>query len=501
MLSNTGFNAAGRAWTLVMSLVLTPYILHQVGDARFGIWVLAGVVCRHFGMVDFCLGHAFVTFIAEDAARGRQEGVNRTLAAGQAFYIVLAAVVVGIAWPLIPSLLDVLHVAEADRPEAVFVFRVALILFALMNVLRVYPAVCDGLQRMDVMNVAGMGTTLIWIGGTVVSLEMGYGLRGLSLSQLASYVVYIVIIAVAAHRFAPGLRVRPWRADRGTARRLLGFGARVQVERLAELVNMHLDKLLVAPVLGVALVPLYELPSKIGAAVRSLPATVAGPLVPAMAALRGGGDDAGAGSMFRDVLRVVAVAGAGASAFLAVAAPDVIMAWVGPGYLRAARVLQILAPAGYCAALAAVLGAAAQAVQRPDILMRQGLVQLGANVVLSGGLLVVLGFYGPAWGTTLAAAIGLGYFVRTWRTAMGASSFLPPARLMLLPVACALLAAAPAWAWTVFEGGAACGRMHAFYRLGVQAPVFAVLFVAGLFLTGCVRRDDLARWLRRRTAA
>lgn len=480
---NTLFNLGGHAWTVLMTLALTPYIISHVGLQRFGIWAVIGVLTRHFGMLDFCLGQAFVKFVAESHAERDTERLHSILNAGAAFGSVFAVVAAGLLALAGPPLLPFLGVPAAHMAEARQVLAIGLVLFALMNALRVYPSLCDGLQRMDITNLTGLATTAIWIGGTLLSMERGYGLAGLAVSQLLSYLAFIVTIAAFSRRLAPGFRFRPWRANPQTVRQLFAFGIRVQADRAAALINLHLDKLLVASALGVAAAGFYELAAKIANALRSLPPALTSAVLPAASDLHARERRDEVHELHLLASRYVASMAVLASVLLVGLAPEIVRAWLGPGYEQAVPVLRILAVAGLCAMSVETTATFALGLGRPDLLVRQAVTKLVLNLVGSIVLLQAVGFLGAALGTLLASAVAMVYLLVLFHRAVDGCLARFARRVFgpLLPAAAAGAAgvvAAIALASRLV--GADPGRIESLARLGIGALIGTAAYVAVL---------------------
>src|SRR4029077_11521351 len=52
ILRNVASNWAGFAVNAAVTLVLTPFVLHQLGSARYGIWILTSSIIGYYGLLD-----------------------------------------------------------------------------------------------------------------------------------------------------------------------------------------------------------------------------------------------------------------------------------------------------------------------------------------------------------------------------------------------------------------------------------------------------------------
>ena len=70
MLRGAASNAVGQCITLVTTFLLTPYVLHRIGETGFGLWVLVGSLVAYGGLLDLGLGSAVIKFLAHYQATG-----------------------------------------------------------------------------------------------------------------------------------------------------------------------------------------------------------------------------------------------------------------------------------------------------------------------------------------------------------------------------------------------------------------------------------------------
>ena len=83
ILRNSTYNTASFVITVVITLLLTPFIILTLGDADYGIWILIGSICGFYGILDLGISSSVVRyvskFIALDNARDANGMINTCL--------------------------------------------------------------------------------------------------------------------------------------------------------------------------------------------------------------------------------------------------------------------------------------------------------------------------------------------------------------------------------------------------------------------------------------
>jgi O-antigen/teichoic acid export membrane protein len=489
LVRNAVAGGGARAITLVVGLVMTPYLLLRLGEARFGIWALTTVVTGLAGVLDLSFKSSFVKFLAELHARGDKVGHDRVVATSVAFYASFGVVVLVLFALLGRSLLDLLRIPAELRAEAFDVFFVALIGSVFGGVLSVFPAVCDAHQRIDLTNGLGVMCLVLSTALIVICLETGGGLRGVALAQLVGIGSFHIASIALARRVAgpirPSLRGVSW----AVFRRQFGFGLTLHISSTCAIVNRQLDKLLLSRWAGLGPVASYEIGLRMAANVGSFQPFLAAALLPAASHLDATGDRDRLVALYLRASRYLFMVGVPVFVFLAVHASAVITAWLGTPEPMAAAVLRLLA-AGYMVnSLSNAMAFVCQGIGRPDIQAWQSALQLIANMVLSVLLFWMVGPLGAPAGTSLALILGAVLFAVRFHPVLGTSTVELLHHAAQTPLLLSIAAALCSWLATA--GFDPVERPAAVLVLALAATVFGVVYLGGCWLSGILGRDEL----------
>lgn len=421
---NTAFNAGGRLWEALVNLLLTAYVVPKVGLAAFGVWALAGLFTSYFSLLDFGLGSGFSKYIAQYAARRDTRAVSAIVSTGFFFYILLGALMVAVGWPCIDGLIRLvaffypgaLASANAETlAEVRFLLRWGLVLYAASTPVGAFSAVQTGLQRMGVTNAISIASSLVKVAATVLFLEAGHGVRGLLYANGVVLGFFAVACVAAAFWLAPYLRVSPGRITRRAFGGLFSYGWRTQIAKLSNLILFQTDKAVVFGAFSaLGLVGVYRIGEELSNKMRQAPTLLLSAIIPAASDLDARGDEDRLRRLYILSSKYVAAVAVPLSAYFAGAAGPLLQTWMGDveGLDTAAWVMRILV-AGY---LANVIPGAGVSVAlgkgRPDLQMKAGIVAMAANVTLTLGLLLAVGFYGIPLATALAMGLSCVWFMR-----------------------------------------------------------------------------------------
>lgn len=499
ILANTTFNAFAFVWSNGIWVFLVPYLLGGLGKEAYGVWALAGIAVGYVGMMDAGVGRSFVKHLAEAHASCEVGRLNRIVSTGMVFYFLFAIPILAAALPLSAWLMGVLGVPDRLLPEAVFVFRFALITWLASNVTGVIPGLQQAAQRFDISSKLRAWRALLNAIGCVVAIESGFGLRGLAVNGVVVYAVFGSVNLVVAYRLVPGLSLRPHRYfSRAVLRELTGFGTRLQVSRIADLLVFQADKLIIGHFLGVASVATYQLGSAVVSRVRSALTLALPVLLPAASQLKATAQRDRLSELYVRASKYLGLISIPVVAFTVVESPLLVRAWLGTGHAETALVVSILG-VGYLINLLSGVGVTISlANDRPELQMHAAAISTVTNLVLNLLLVRPFGYPGVAVATSTALIAGPLYFFTRLHRDIGIRLIPFLGATYLKPFLFAALPVLVLWACEQAVGSASWGhgRLSNLLVLGLHGTLFAAGYLLLVVRGGVL--DDYDRGLIRR---
>ncbi|MBA2461334.1 MAG: oligosaccharide flippase family protein [Actinobacteria bacterium] len=430
------------AAAIVSGLVVTPIVLHTLGEEPFGIWAFIGAVTIYLSVLDLGVGPSIVRFAAEARGRRSTEDTNALASVGLALYgvIGLATLPIGavLAWA-VPALVD-------TPDNLVWAARVSTFLVVLSIAARfplgLFNNLLVGQQRFDLQNLANFVAAVLYAVLVAVLLPHGGGLVLLGALTLGTTLLRLALPLAWLRRELPELRVRRALVTRERLRELTSFSWSNFLVHLANKVVFATDVVVVGIVLGAEATALYAIPAKLFTLAFGLGSVGTSLLYPAFAEHEGAGE----ADRQRRLLLAGLRGGTAAAVFLALPLlliPDqLIEGWVGQGKGESSPVLALLA-------LVLV-------VHQPIYLVTHYLIararqrEIARVLVVAGaaniGLSVMLAFTVGIWGVALSTLVtDLAVILYVFpalvapATSVGVAAFARAALRPVLPAAVAAL--------------------------------------------------------------
>jgi O-antigen/teichoic acid export membrane protein len=410
--------------TGVISVVLTPVLIHGLGDFHYGMWILVGSLLEYSSFIDMGLRTTLQRFVAKLQGAQQRRGLNETLATSLALGLVvcfLLCVLTGVLALLLPGFFGLAGGAKTLFAKVVVLLGLSV---AVTFPARVLASYLCGLQRYDVYNLASIVTAAVRALLLVAALRLGYGVMACSAVTLA-----VAVVSLAVHwrlvRWADRELSLDWRqVSWPQARELFSFSIYVFLASMGDFLRFRVDSFVIARWLSLSLVTPFSVASRIIEYLRAGTFTIVGPLMTTMSALEGQRRQADLKHVFLFSTKVMTLISLFLGAMLWLYGRPLIRLWVGPQYDAAYIPLMIL-----------VLGHVISLAQSPSInlLLARGrnrplgwwtLTEGAANLALSIYWAPRYGLAGIALGTAVPQifvklTLQPWYALRVSRTSLG----------------------------------------------------------------------------------
>ena len=258
LLSGAGLSCLGLVVGIAFGLILTPYLVSSLGDASYGIYVMASLFAGWCGLLDFGLTTTTSRYITRYYVQDDKQGVNEVgstailLFGGISFLVFLASIAAFFAASLWTQNLD----PSGELSWALFLSGTS---FAISKISDGVAGVIRGSLHYELTGGTTLVFRFIWglvtfgilyFGGRVRALCLGSGI--VTALQLLTY---IVLVRHSTPSFV--FSFKKFRKDR--ARELLGYGFYAFLAQIGELAVNRSDLIIIAALMSSSDVGRYNL--------------------------------------------------------------------------------------------------------------------------------------------------------------------------------------------------------------------------------------------------
>ena len=383
---------------ILLVFLVNPFIIHTLGNDRYGIWVLIVSIVNYMTILDLGLKQALIRFIAKYLGLNDYNRVNSILNCSFIIYSVVSLLVIVITLALSFVALDWFNIPA----EYVSQGRVALIIIGISTALNfallAWGDSLGAFHRFDVANGLMIFEDIFRTITIVVLLKSGYGLIPFALTFLVFSLLRLAVGAGLLKKLHPPIRFDLGALNKATFRMLFDYGIITFFISIAWLLIANTSNVLIGYFLDAESITKYAIAAGFVIYLRSLIQAISFPLRPIISHYEALGKSENVTQIYTmgtKYLYFLAFVLAGGTM---VYADDFIRLWMGPGYEQSAVILKILIiPAAFYlpqSVANSVLFGTGQHRKLLYMVIIEGVLNVGLSIILINRY----GLSGIAWG-------------------------------------------------------------------------------------------------------
>lgn len=326
----------------LMSLLITPLMIHRLGELEFGIYTLAFSTVGYFDLLARGIRLSLQRFVGRLSDPQDREALNSMFSTALAVSLVM-----GIFLTLLFSGLSrVLPSFFKLGPEQQHLFARLLFLVGLNLGLGIPAALLGsylcGLHRFDLYNLLtifrqGVRTILIFL----VLLD-GRGVLAVAGCVLVSAMIALPLNWWMIRRIDSAIKFQTRLVRLQTARQLLSFGFWALLNEAGQLLRDSTDSMVIGRVLNAALITPFTVASQIVGYFRPIITSIVSPALPWFSQLDSQSQHEEIRRFFIRLTRLSAVISLSIGSMIILHGRTLLLLWVGPRYVSSYHILVLL---------------------------------------------------------------------------------------------------------------------------------------------------------------
>jgi O-antigen/teichoic acid export membrane protein len=340
VMSNAGWTGLLTLWSGVISLLLTPLMIHHLGVPQYGILLLIWSFTGMLGLVNLGLGEATLRYVAYHIGDGDLSGVNRVFGSTISFYTVICIAVSVILFSFAPVFVAFLNIPAEEHHLVGWLLRLSALAFSLGLFTRAFESIPMAFQRYDISSKINIGQSVVRSTGYVLLIISNFGILHLVLWDVVTCFGTLFVDVAVIRRLYPGIRLFPSFSFRGL-REIVGYSVYSFLGFVFYTMFRESGKLVLARYLGSSPVAYLGTPDNVSQRVHSLVVNGSETLLPRFSANR---DPGGARALFLSGTWGALVFSIVIFIPIIVMMPDFLSLWINPKFsMESAAVGQLMA--------------------------------------------------------------------------------------------------------------------------------------------------------------
>jgi O-antigen/teichoic acid export membrane protein len=423
---NVLFNWLGTIANMAVGFLLSPFILHHLGDVAYGVWVLTVSVVGYLSLLDLGMQSSVLRFVSQGYTKQDHQGASEASSAALWVRLQISALALllsaGIA-AVFPHIFKIPQELASDARKAVLLIGATT---AITMSLGVVGGVISALNRYDLQNYVSLVQTAIRVIGIVAVLRSGHGIVAIATCELVAVSTGRLLQVWIAYRLYPELRIRLAKPKRETLKKIWSYSSYTFLITIAVQLVYQTDNLVVGAFVSTAAVTFYAIANSLCRYVTQvIISSMSGTFTIAASSYEAAGDTASLLMLYKNGTRAMMMVSLPIIITFIIRGSSFIGLWMGPQYSHISGiVLVILSVSLFFSFANQTAVAIAFGIEKHKTMALWAIGEGIANLTLSIILVHWYGIYGVAIGTLVPSLIAqLGFWPRYISRLVGLTPF------------------------------------------------------------------------------
>jgi O-antigen/teichoic acid export membrane protein len=343
ILVNTGSNFAVMIIKLVITFIMTPLLVHNLGNYDYGIWEILGAVLGYMGLLDMGMKPSISRFAAKYHSEQSQDKLS-VLYSTSWFFLALIGILLFLFF-LVWSLFMPETISSDVDSQAKYSLLLIIIGAQLLIVFPGYVAesFLEGFQKYYLKNNITIFNSIV---GAIVVYVFITPENALILLAAANaigvsikYIIYTFMLTSPQFGgLKPRLSCTTWASFKETT----SFGIKSLIQGIASRIEIGTDTIVIGYFLGPAMVPFYAIPANLINYIRNIGWTLTHAFMPLFSALSAQNKTNEIQEIYLRASRYIVGILLPVCVGLTLVGREFIAIWIGEEYIENAQIIIIL---------------------------------------------------------------------------------------------------------------------------------------------------------------
>ena len=332
IIKNVSSNWLSLGINIVVGIVLSPFILHRLGDAAFGIWVLIFSITGYYGLFDLGIRSSLVRYVSKFTAVDDIQGLAKLINTSLFIYTCTGILSMLVTVVLSYYVDRIFHIPPEFYSSARWLLLMVGAAVAVGFPLGIVNGFLEGLQRYYILSWTNIVTTLLRAAMIVIALNRGRGLLTVAFITVLLPVLSSIVRGVVAFQICP-VPLSFQYVDRATLKTMAHYSSVTFAIMIATQLKFKSDEIVIGAMMSAAAIAYFNIGARIVDYAGMVVTTLAQIFVPMSSQSEATGDMAGLRRILLAGNRVCAFTIFPICALLIILGKSVIEVWMGKKYI------------------------------------------------------------------------------------------------------------------------------------------------------------------------
>jgi O-antigen/teichoic acid export membrane protein len=336
---NITANYFGVIGQITIAFFLSPFLVHTLGDTRYGIWSIIAALSGYMSLLDLGIASALTRYVAQYHHQNDTSKINEIINSALFLFLSISVAVIALS-PLIAHGMVTLLSFDEDMVETV---RTLIIIvsfdISIFVIAGIFRGSFGGFQRFDIINIARVSSLLYKALAFYLFLSNDFGLLAMGAISVSANLLIVAFYYWQIKARYPFVRFGYEFVNRKNITTVFSYSKFVFIAMLAQQFLYYSSSFVVSYYISIAAVTYYTIPWTLAEYIKQLCIAISRTYTPAFTELDSAGDHAGIHHHYILGTKIVLIISNLLCMGVLVLGSDFVFIWMGEEYAKVAASL------------------------------------------------------------------------------------------------------------------------------------------------------------------
>jgi O-antigen/teichoic acid export membrane protein len=394
------------AASMAVAFFLSPFLVHRLGNATYGVWILANSSVQYFALLDLGMRSSVLRYVSKGYATHNHKAASDAFSAALWVRLQISALLLALCGGLAAIFPQIIKVPLHLVNEA----RVAVVLMGLSLAIAMsigaYGGVVSALNRYDLHTYVALIQLSLRVIGVVAVVRAGRGIIAIACCELLATIAGNLLIAYVARRLYPELKISLKKPSWEVLKTIWSYSVYAFLVMVAVQVIYQTDNLVVGAFLSASAVTFYSIGNSLCRYTQQLVVAMTTTFTSAASTYDAAGETSSLRALYFTGTRATMAVSMPILVTLLVRGDNFIGVWMGPQYSHTSGIVLAILATGLLFSLPNTPASSiALGIEKHKTIAKWAIGEAVVNLSLSIVLARIFGIYGVAIGTLVPSLV------------------------------------------------------------------------------------------------
>jgi len=246
--------------TIAIAFLLSPFLVHTLGDTKYGIWSIITALTGYMTLLDLGVGSAIAKYVSKHKASEDYKSINVVISSGIVILLVVGLFLIAVS-PFIADLVVSAFKFDAALKDTVHTLVIiAAVDIAIFVASGVFFGAFYGFQRNELTNAALLFAALIKAILWYLVLSNGFDLLAMGVVSLVGNSLTTLLLVVFMRKIEPQVEITTRHANKASVASVFDYSKFTFLTMLGMQLIYYSDAFVVGYFLSAAAITIYTIP-------------------------------------------------------------------------------------------------------------------------------------------------------------------------------------------------------------------------------------------------